>query len=296
MIVNGKTIHFTFIVLVVMLVASACWGQENQIVNGEFDAGLDSWQVSEGTGFGVEAVSGAKLSGPNSLKVDVLDASAQKTIMVFQGGFALRRGAPYHLSLKAKAQDYRQIGVLIKEEHEGWENAWQKLIDLTPKVQTFSFDFIHERKDAESATLHFIVRHPSLQLVGEDDSIDVYIDAVSLVQEQPTDPNLAHYPMPPNGTIHAAVWAMLAWSPGRYTASHDMYLGENFGDVDEGTDDAFRGNLVSAFHVIGFPTFGPPYALKPGTTHYWRVDEVNDFHPDSPWLGDVWSFTIRSQP
>jgi hypothetical protein len=27
-------------------------------------------------------------------------------------------------------------------------------------------------------------------------------------------------------------------------------------------------------------------------TYYWRVDEVNDLHPDSPWKGDVWSFTI----
>ena len=30
----------------------------------------------------------------------------------------------------------------------------------------------------------------------------------------------------------------------------------------------------------------------PGTTtYYWRIDEVNNVNPDSPWVGNVWSFT-----
>ena len=38
-----------------------------------------------------------------------------------------------------------------------------------------------------------------------------------------------------------------------------------------------------------------PYeaGLTPGKTYYWRVDEVNDAEPDSPWKGDVWSFRVR---
>jgi len=36
-------------------------------------------------------------------------------------------------------------------------------------------------------------------------------------------------------------------------------------------------------------------SLDPGqldfdTTYYWRVDEVNNTNPDSPWKGNVWSF------
>jgi hypothetical protein len=27
------------------------------------------------------------------------------------------------------------------------------------------------------------------------------------------------------------------------------------------------------------------------STYYWRIDEVNNVHPDSPWVGSVWSFT-----
>jgi len=28
------------------------------------------------------------------------------------------------------------------------------------------------------------------------------------------------------------------------------------------------------------------------TTYYWRVDEVNETDPNSPWKGDVWSFSV----
>jgi hypothetical protein len=34
-----------------------------------------------------------------------------------------------------------------------------------------------------------------------------------------------------------------------------------------------------------------PGELAWETTYYWRIDEVNDLHPDSPWIGKVWSFT-----
>jgi hypothetical protein len=34
-----------------------------------------------------------------------------------------------------------------------------------------------------------------------------------------------------------------------------------------------------------------PGALAWDTTYYWRVDEVNDTNPDSPWPGTVWSFS-----
>ena len=30
----------------------------------------------------------------------------------------------------------------------------------------------------------------------------------------------------------------------------------------------------------------------PGTTYYWRIDEVNPDEPNSPWKGDIWSFSI----
>jgi hypothetical protein len=43
---------------------------------------------------------------------------------------------------------------------------------------------------------------------------------------------------------------------------------------------------------VGFPGFAFPDGLVPGTTYYWRIDEVNDADPNSPWKGDIWSFTV----
>jgi hypothetical protein len=34
-----------------------------------------------------------------------------------------------------------------------------------------------------------------------------------------------------------------------------------------------------------------PCGLAIRTTYYWRIDEVNNTHADSPWKGHVWSFT-----
>jgi hypothetical protein len=35
-----------------------------------------------------------------------------------------------------------------------------------------------------------------------------------------------------------------------------------------------------------------PDGLVPGTTYYWRIDEVNEAEPNSPWKGKVWNFTV----
>ncbi|MBN1804076.1 MAG: LamG domain-containing protein [Sedimentisphaerales bacterium] len=99
-------------------------------------------------------------------------------------------------------------------------------------------------------------------------------------------------PVPQDGAMHFDTWANLSWSPGGYAASHDIYIGDNFEDVDAGADSTFQGNQTDTFLVVGFPGFAFPDGLVPGTTYYWRVDEINDDEPNSPWKGDIWSFSI----
>jgi len=104
----------------------------------------------------------------------------------------------------------------------------------------------------------------------------------------------ASNPVPADGATHADTWVNLSWRAGDFAVSHDVYLGDDFGVVDEATPDSdvFRGNQTSTFYVAGFPGFAYPEGLVPGTTYYWRIDEVNDAEPNSPWKGDVWSFSI----
>jgi hypothetical protein len=100
-------------------------------------------------------------------------------------------------------------------------------------------------------------------------------------------------PVPADGSIHEDTWVSLNWTLGDSAVSHDVYLGESFADVDAGTGGTFQGNQTSTNFIVGFPGFPYPDGLVLGTTYYWRIDEVNDLNPDSPWKGDVWSFTIN---
>jgi hypothetical protein len=103
---------------------------------------------------------------------------------------------------------------------------------------------------------------------------------------------VASRPDPADGTLMEDTWANLSWSPGGSALSHDVYIGDNFDDVDSGAEGTFVGNQDGTFIVVGFPGFPFPDGLVPGTTYYWRIDEVNDAEPNSPWKGPVWSFSI----
>jgi len=103
---------------------------------------------------------------------------------------------------------------------------------------------------------------------------------------------LASSPSPKDGSMLLDTWVNLSWSPGDFAVSHDMYLGDNFDDVNDGAEGTFLGNQAGTFIVAGFPGFAFPDGLVPGTTYYWRIDEVNDTEPNSPWKGKVWSFSI----
>ncbi len=104
----------------------------------------------------------------------------------------------------------------------------------------------------------------------------------------------AYGPSPADGELLTNTWVNLSWKPGPSAASHDVYLGDNFNDVDEATRDSgfFRGNQTPTTLLAGFPGYAYPDGLVPGTTYYWRIDEVNEADPNSPWKGSVWSFSI----
>jgi hypothetical protein len=99
-------------------------------------------------------------------------------------------------------------------------------------------------------------------------------------------------PSPADGSLILDTWTNLSWSPGYFTVSHDVYFGDNFDDVDTGAESTFQGNQASTMLLVGLPGFAYPDGLVPGTTYYWRIDEVNDTEPNSPWKGNVWSFSV----
>jgi len=103
---------------------------------------------------------------------------------------------------------------------------------------------------------------------------------------------IAFNPNPSDGQMLENTWTTLSWSPGDLAVSHNVYIGDDFDEVNNSAAGTFVGNQAETTLVIGFPGFPVADGLDPGTTYYWRIDEVNDADPNSPWRGDVWSFSI----
>jgi hypothetical protein len=99
-------------------------------------------------------------------------------------------------------------------------------------------------------------------------------------------------PVPADGALVMDTWLNLSWTPANFAVTNDVYIGDNFDDVNNGTESTFQGNQAETFIVAGFPGFPFPDGLVNGETYYWRIDGINDANPNSPLKGDVWSFTI----
>jgi len=107
----------------------------------------------------------------------------------------------------------------------------------------------------------------------------------------------ARGPDPADGALLEDTRADLSWVQGDLAVLHDVYFGDSFDEVAAATpDDAdvYAGKLAIELLSVGVAGGPYPEGLVPGTTYYWRVDEVNDLDPNSPWKGDVWS--LRVQP
>jgi len=119
------------------------------------------------------------------------------------------------------------------------------------------------------------------------------IDSIIAVRQGDWEPYpYAMNPDPAEEALIEDTWVELTWSPSRIAVSHNVYFSESFDDVNDGTNDAFINKQTEPKAILGLTDYPYPEGLVPGTTYYWRIDEVNDAEPNSPWKGDIWSFTI----
>jgi len=109
-----------------------------------------------------------------------------------------------------------------------------------------------------------------------------------------TDPDLAYDPSPADEAIDVPRDTALSWTTGRSAATHDVYFGTSFDDVNDASRADPRGVLVSQgqTETTCDPAPGAP-GLDFGTTYYWRIDEVEAAPDSTVHKGDVWSFTTE---
>jgi hypothetical protein len=95
---------------------------------------------------------------------------------------------------------------------------------------------------------------------------------------------------PANGAVDVKQTQILSWSPGEAAASHQVYFGtekEVVRNADTSSPE-YKGT-----RDLGSESYDPG-KLEWDSNYYWRVDEVNNANPDSPWIGPVWSFTTAN--
>jgi len=101
------------------------------------------------------------------------------------------------------------------------------------------------------------------------------------------EPKLAWSPNPASAAeADVEKTTHLTWLPGYTAASHDIYFGDRFEDVNAGTPGTFKGNQKAASFTHGV-------VLELGKTYYWRVDEVES-NGTTKHKGHVWSFTVAT--
>ncbi|MFH1881295.1 MAG: hypothetical protein ABIL62_01120, partial [Planctomycetota bacterium] len=95
---------------------------------------------------------------------------------------------------------------------------------------------------------------------------------------------------PRNGATGVKHIPVLKWGAGDYAVSHEVYFGTDEEAVNNATTASpeYKGTKA-----LGDESYEPG-KLEWDATYYWRIDEVNNVNPDSPWTGSLWSFTTAN--
>jgi Concanavalin A-like lectin/glucanases superfamily len=134
-------------------------------------------------------------------------------------------------------------------------------------------------------------------LVGKYDDFSIWrgvlsVDDIERLMNDGTlgSPALASAPFPEEDATDVSRDVILAWTPGEFAVTHDVYLGTVFDDVN----DASRTNPMDALlSKSQSATTYDPGRPEFGQTYYWRIDEVNGAPDNTVFKGETWSFTVE---
>ena len=96
-------------------------------------------------------------------------------------------------------------------------------------------------------------------------------------------------PLPEDGGIIEATFAVLTWAAGAGATTNNVYISDDGNAVAQGTVEAVE--TTEATLVVGIPDVPLGPSLNPGATYYWRVDAVGN----ETIAGDVWSFSVAPE-
>ena len=100
-------------------------------------------------------------------------------------------------------------------------------------------------------------------------------------------PGAVGSPNPYNKAENVKQTTILRWVAGDNAGSHQVYFGTDKDAVRNATTASQEYKGAQNLEDVQYD----PGTLTGGTNYYWRIDEVNNLNPNSPWKGGVWSLT-----
>jgi len=184
---------------------------------------------------------------------------------------------------------------------QDWHNWVFIKSEITPEISIYFDGELADSNAVVDSSLSFLRNAPcrigawgghSNDFVGKVDDFMVFDYALSPADVRSLfrrgDLALAWGPDPGNGETDISRDVDLIWRPGDYAASHDVYFGTDFNDVNNANTSSYT------FRENREPNQYDPGELTLQTTYYWRIDEVNDANANSPWKGKTWQFTVAN--
>ncbi|MFC1794400.1 carbohydrate binding domain-containing protein, partial [Planctomycetota bacterium] len=273
---------------VVNLIANPSFEEDEVIFNDPDWESWGTWNSAEGAGSTAEIDETEFIDGKRSLRIEPL-GTANWHFIVLALPILVDVDKDYTISFWAKSEEPRTLTLALKATDNSIAAWGDTDFDLTTEWAEYHY------------ASEVLIDDVKLEIWCSASETPFWLDYVLMYEGDyvpgmnPTPPLKASEPDPVDGSFIEQTWATLSWIPGELAVSHDVYMGENLDDVNNGAGDTFRGNQTDEFYVAGFPGFAYPDGLVNGTTYFWRIDEVNDADPNSPWKGDVWSFTVTPQ-
>jgi hypothetical protein len=247
-----------------------------------------TWGWEAGLHSTVEFDEDESVDGTRSLRIEATGGTNWYFI-VLQDNLPFTVGQPHTASFWVKAEAPRPVTAKFKATDNSVD--WgQTDFDVTTEWAEYSMTSV-----AQNASVKLEIFCAAEETPFWLDFVNVYEgEYVAGIMPSGAGGRMkATAPSPADGAVIEETYANLAWKAGDSAALHRVYLGESLDDVSNGAEGTLTGTYVGTTLMIGIPEAPMPEGLSPGATYYWRVDEVNDADPNSPWQGDVWSFMVR---
>ncbi len=210
------------------------------------------------------------------------DGAVSPVLIAGQGTF--KQGKKYTLSLFFKCKSgTATINLKPELAQDPWTGYGETQVTATEKWVEYHTTTPVFAADVTPAHVTFHVEFKAQEFWIDD----VKWYEGDYVATQPKSKRSAGSPTPDDKATDIPSDPTLSWKAGPFAATHNVYLGTSFDDVN--TADLSKAVSKGQAEI----SFKPTTALEYGKTYYWRVDEVNAAPTNTVFKGDVWSFTVE---